>query len=201
MQSRPRATSALLGLTVFLCSSGLVSAASPRIGIEVERERDRRSGTINHALTLQPGLQLAKGSVIDRVELLIERNKDVEVPQGRDRESETKLFLRLRHSGKVTEALAYYLRGGVGRSFNSERNFSYGYLEPGLKYEFRERWEWTLGWRVIDALDAREGQRVYKLITGPSYSFDEQNEVEVRHIRGTGDKDVRAWSITYVRKF
>ena len=66
-------------------------------------------------------------------ELLIERNAD----NGADADGliakETKLFVRIRRDGDFTDTLGYYIRGGVGRSFNNQRNFSFAYLEPGLE--------------------------------------------------------------------
>jgi hypothetical protein len=188
-----------LSVMTLLCAAA--HAQGPRLGLEYELEKDRRSGIRNHAATVEPGWEFAKGSPLDVVELLIDRNQDARADDEGFRARETKLFLRLRHKGSLTENSSYYLRGGFGRSFNNERNFNYAYVEPGLKYEFDDRWEWTLGARFGDAIDGTAGERIRKLITGPSYSFDKQNEIELRYIRARGDEDAWAVSVGYVRRF
>ena len=176
-------------------------AEGPRIGIEVEREKDRNSGVASHGVTLQPGWQFAQGSLIDRAEVLIERSLDERADASGQREHETKVFLRIRHSGTITESLTYYVRGGVGRSVGSDERFTYAYVEPGLKYELGKNWEWTLGLREIDSIDGTAGQHVHKLITGPSLSFGPHHEVELRYGHAWGDKRLRSLSVEYTRKF
>ena len=39
----------------------------------------------------------------------------------------------------------------------NERDFNYGYIEPGLNYELNERWEWTLGVRFDDSIGGFRG--------------------------------------------
>jgi hypothetical protein len=152
-------------------------------------------------VTAKPGWEFSKDSAINLVELLIERSEDAERDSEGAREKETKLFLRLRHARNFTEKASYYIRGGIGRNFNNERDFTYANIEPGLKYELSDRWEWTLGVRFIDAIDGTDGQRVRKYITGPSYAFDKANEVELRYARGTGDKDFTSWSLGFTHRF
>ena len=74
------------------------------------------------------------------MELLIDYGKDAHADDQGVRASE-QAVPRLRHKGDLTENGSYYVRGGVGRSFNNERDFNYAYIEPGLKYEFSSRWE------------------------------------------------------------
>lgn len=193
-----------LSTTAFVLLSlvpGVARSEGPRVGIEVERERDRNRGVSSHGVTLQPGWQFANGSLIDRVELLIERGLDERADASGEREHETKLFLRMRHSGKITGSLTYYVRGGVGRSFGSDRTFSYAYAEPGLKYELGRGWEWTVGWREIDAIDGTAGERVHRLSTGPSLEIGRDHEIELRYGHTWGDKRLRALSVQYIRKF
>jgi hypothetical protein len=180
---------------------GTAHAEGPRLGIEIEREKNRHSRVVSYGAGMQPGWQFASGNVIDRVELLIDRSLDERANAWREREHETKVFLRIRHKGKATESVAYYVRGGVGRSVGAEQSYNYAYIEPGLKYELGRGWEWTLGFREIDSIDGTAGEHVHKLITGPSYSFDRHHEVELRYSHGWGDKRVRAWSLEYVYKF
>jgi hypothetical protein len=184
-----------------LLACGCAQAEGARLGFEYEFETDRKTGIRNHAVTAQPGWDFASDRVINRVELLIDHNEDAVHDESGLRAHENKLFVRLRHSRSFTEHASYYLRGGVGRSFSSQRNFSYAYVEPGLKFELSERWEWTFGVRHVDALDGTDGQRVRKYITGPSFALDTHNELELRYARGRGDKDFWSLGLGYVHRF
>ena len=190
-----------LGLVAFLTCGGYVQAEGARLGIEYEWEKDRRSGIRNHAVTLKPGWEFAKDSPINLIELLIDRNEDASAETDGVRARETKLFLRLRHNRDFMENASYYVRGGVGHSFNKQRDFSYGYIEPGLKYQMSERWEWTFAARFINAIDGTDGQRVRKYITGPSFALSKRDELELRYARGSGDKDVWSLSLGYLHRF
>jgi len=185
----------------FLAFLSCAYAEGPRLGFEYELEKDRRTGIRNHAATLQPGWEFAKGGPLNLIELLIDYNEDARAKDEGQRARETKLFLRLRHRGTLTENSTYYIRGGLGRSFNNERNFSYAYIEPGLKYELSERWEWTFGVRFGDAIDGTSGERIRKYITGPSYAFDKRNEVEFRYIRALADEDAWALAVGFIHRF
>jgi hypothetical protein len=184
-----------------VCACASAYAEGPRLSLELETERDRRSGIRSYAVSAKPGWEFSRGSPINLVELLVERSEDAERDELGFRERETKLFLRIRHVGQLTAKATYYIRGGVGRNLNNERDFTYANVEPGLKYELTDRWEWSFGVRFTDAIDGTDGQRVRKYITGPSYAFDKANEVELRYARGSGDKDLTSWSIGLVHRF
>jgi hypothetical protein len=184
-----------------LCACSCAQAEGPRLALELEAEKDRRSGIRSYAVSAKPGWEFPRSSPINLVELVIERSEDTERDELGFREKETKLFLRVRHGGNLTEHASYYIRGGIGRNFNNERDFTYANIEPGLKYDLSERWEWTFGVRFIDALDGTAGQRVRKYITGPSYALSKANEVELRYSRGTGDKDLTSWSLGFMHRF
>ena len=186
---------------VLFVACGVAHAEGARVGFEYEAEKDRKTGVMNDAFTLKPGWELPRGSPLDLVELLIDRNRDRRADSEGVRERETKLFVRLRHSGNLTGNLAYYIRGGIGRSMNNQDDFTYVYIEPGLKYEISPRWEWTAGLREGNSIDGTEGERFGKFITGPSFSFDKNNEVELRYVRAFRDKDARAWQIGYTHRF
>jgi hypothetical protein len=188
---------ALIALLAF--SSAM--AEGFRLGIEYEFEKDRRTGIRNHEVSLEPGWQFPKSSPIDLVELLIERNRDARADDEGFRARETKLFLRLRHTSELTRNSGYYVQGGVGRSFNNEKNFWYAYIEPGLTYELSERWEWMFGVRFGDAVDGTRGERVLKYITGPSFALDKHNEIELRYFRARRDEDAWSVSIGYTHRF
>jgi hypothetical protein len=186
-------------LLLFACGS--LHAAGARIGLEYEHEKDNPSGVRNQAFTIKPGWEFSKDSFINLIELSVERNRDIDADSNGVRVRESKYFLRIRHNRSINDWLAYYVRGGVGRSITDQRKFRYAYIEPGLKYSFSEAWEWTAAIREIDSIDGTSGQRVRKFITGPSYSVDKNNEIELRYIRGHGDKDLTSWSLGYTHRF
>lgn len=189
--------------TVFLLSlfPAIAPAEGPRIEFEFEREKDRDRGVSNNAVTLKPGWDFAKGGIVDRVELLLEKSLDARADATGAREHETKVFLRVRHSGPLTDALTYYVRGGIGRSFGSDDSFTYAYVEPGLKLEFGESWEWLVGFREINAIDGTSGERVHKLIVGPGYRIGRHHEIELRYSRTWGDQRLHSLGVDYTYKF
>jgi hypothetical protein len=186
---------------IILLACSVAHAEGFRIGFEYELEKDRKTGARSDALALKPGWEFPKDSLINVVELLIDHSRDRNVDTDGFRERETKLFIRLRHNRRVTDDLAYYIRGGVGRSLNNDDDFSYAYVEAGLKYEISARWEWMAGLREVNSIDGTDGHRVGKFITGPGFSFDKNNELELRYVRAFRDKDTRAWQIGYTRRF
>lgn len=189
-----------LGLVV-LFAHGAAHADGARIGLEYESEKDNRTGMMNDAITVKPGWEFSKDSLINLAEFLIDRNQDANADSSGLRARETKLFVRLRHSRNFREDIGYYIRGGVGRSINNQRNFNYAYIEPGLNYKLNETWEWTLAFREINSIDGTDGQHVRKYVTGPSFSFDKSNEIELRYIKGYGDKNLTSWQVGYTHKF
>jgi hypothetical protein len=180
---------------------GPATAEGLRLGVEYEFEKDRRSGIRNHEISLEPGWEFPKSSPIDLIELLIERNRDARADADGFRSRETKVFLRLRHTGELTRSSSYYVQGGAGRSFNNEKNFWYAYIEPGLTFELSERWEWMFGVRVGDSIDGTYGERVLKYIIGPSFAIDKRNEIEMRYFRARRDEDAWSVSIGYTHRF
>lgn len=189
-----------LGLVV-LFAYGAAHAGGARIGLEYESEKDNKTGMMNDAVTVKPGWEFSEDSLISLVELLIDRNEDANADRNGLRARETKLFVRLRHNRNVNKSIGYYIRGGVGRSINNQQNFNYAYIEPGLKYTFNEKWEWTLAFREINSIDGTDGRHVQKYITGPSFSLDKSNELEFRYIKGYADKDLKSWQVGYTHKF
>jgi hypothetical protein len=183
-------------LTALACGSA--HAEGPRVGVEYEREKER--GVVNHGFSVKPGWEFSKTSPINLVELLIDHNEDARADSDGVRERETRVFLRLRHNRELASNLGYFVRGGVGRSVNNEKNFNYGYVEAGLKYE-RGRWGWTVAWREIVSIDGTDGQRATKITTGPSLNLDARNEVELRYSKTYRDKDGHAWQLGYTHKF
>ncbi len=180
---------------------GVARAAGPLLGVEFESEKNHDSGITNHAVEMIPGWEFAEESLINRVELLIERNQDTRADADGLTAKEKKLFLRLRHDGDFNDTLGYYIRGGVGRSFNNERNFNFAYVEPGLEYKLTEKWAWTVAVRETNSIDSVAGHHVTQFRTGPSFDLDRNNELEFLNARGRGDENLTSWLIEYVHKF
>ena len=183
----------------FLC--GIAHAEGARVGFELESEKDNKTTIINNAVTIAPGWEFSEEHFINRIELLIEGNRDNKDDSDGFRARENKLFVRVRHDGELMEKLDYYVRGGVGRSFNNQRNFNFAYIEPGVEYKLNHQWAWVVAFRQINSIDGTVGQRVGKIITGPSFDFDKNNELELRYAKGNGDKDLKSLMIEYVHKF
>jgi hypothetical protein len=188
-----------LALALWLAHA-VAHAEGGRLGVEFESERDQRSGITNHAVTLAPGWEFSEKSLISRVELLIERNRDLSADGDGVFAKERTLFLRLRHDGEISERIGYYLRGGVGRSSNNERDFNYAYIEPGIEFKINEAWEWVFAEREINSIDGAPGKRAHKFYLGPNVDIGQHNELEFRYVKGSGDHHVESWLIEYVYK-
>lgn len=186
---------------VLLLVGASAHAEGFRLGLDYEFERDRERDVRTHQVSVKPGWEFAKGSPIDLVEFLIERSQDANTGNDGVRERETKVLLRLRHSGNWTDRLGYYIQGGIGRSFHSERNYTYATVEPGVKYQFNSRWDLKVGLRHRDAIDGADGERVTKLISQLSFALTPRDELELQVSRGKGDKDLWALGVGYVRQF
>ena len=188
-------------ILVLLLACEVAHATGPLIGVELESEKDNKSGRFNHALEVAPGWEFSDNSIISRVELLFERNEDTSADSAGVTAKENKVFLRIRRDGDFNDQWGYYVRGGVGRSFNNERNFNYAYIEPGLEYKITQRWAWTVAYRELNAIDGAAGQHVGQAMTGPSFDVSKNDELELRYVRSHGDKDLTSWFVEYVHKY
>jgi hypothetical protein len=180
---------------------GVARAEGPLVGLEFESEKNNKSGITNHAVDIVPGWEFSEKNLINRVELLIERNKDTSADADGVTAKENKLFLRIRHDGDFTDTLGYYIRGGIGRSFNNERNFNYAYIEPGIEYKFAEKWAWLAALRETNSIDSTDGHRITQFRTGPTFDLDKSNELEFLYVKGNGDASLTSWVVEYVHKF
>ena len=190
----------LTGIALLLICA-LARAEGPLLGFEFESEKNVNSGITNHGVQIIPGWQFSDESLIHRVELLIDRNQDTARDADGVQARESKLFVRIRHDWDFAENLGYYVRGGVGRSFNNQRNFNYAYIEPGIEFRFMHRWAWIVAFREINSIDGVSGQHVALFRTGPSFDLDKNNEIEIRYARGSGDARLRSWEFEYAHKF
>lgn len=180
---------------------GVARAEGPLLGFEFESEKNNDTGIANLGVQLVPGWAFSEQSLISRVELLIDRNQDTSSDAGEALAKENKLFVRIRHEGHVSGTFGYYIRGGVGRSFNNRRNFNFAYVEPGIEYKFTRRWAWIVAFRETDSIDGVSGQHIAQFRTGPSFDLDANNEFEIRYAKGSGDARLTSWAFEYVHKF
>ena len=180
---------------------GVVRAAGPLVGLEFESEKNNDSGITNHSVDIIPGWEFSEESIVSRVELLIERNQDNRADANGVTAKENKLFVRLRRDGDFTDTLGYYVRGGIGRSFNSQGSFNYAYIEPGLEYKLAQKWAWTAAIRDTNSISSANGHHVTQFRTGPTLDFDKNNELEFLYAKGNGDANLTSWLLEYVHKF
>jgi len=183
----------------FICA--VARAEGPLLGFEFESEKNDNSGITNHGVQIIPGWQFSEKSLIHRVELLFDRDQDTTRDADGVLAKENKLFVRIRHDWDFAENLGYYIRGGVGRSFNNQRSFNYAYVEAGVEYRFMQKWAWTVAFREKNAIDGASGQHVAQFRTGPSFDLDKSNELEIRYATGSGDARLTSWAFEYVHKF
>jgi hypothetical protein len=190
----------LVGLTLcVLCvSCGAASAEGFQIAGEYEYLRYSDTGISNRAFSIIPGWRFPDEQYLSRLELLLEGNQDDRADVHGSPYTETKAFVRLRHTGELTDQLGYYVRGGVGRSLNNVQDFNYGYIEPALEYSFNDAWDGVVGYRQTNALDGTPGQRLGEIRFGPDWNLTKHHTLEVRYVRGKGDVRETTWVLEYV---
>ncbi len=180
---------------------GPARAAGPLVGLEFEAEKNNDNGITNHAVEMVAGWEFPEKSFINRVELLIQRNQDARADADGLRAKENKLFVRIRHDGRLTDALDYYILVGIGRSFNNEGSFNYAYAEPGIEYKLRQNLAWTMAIREINSIDSASGRHITQLRTGPGVVYGKGNELQFLYVKANGDANLSAWVLEYIHKF
>ena len=189
----------LLGL-MLAAVLGVARAEGLQVATEYEYLKYSDTGVTNQAFSIIPGWRFPEDQFLSRVELLLEANQDSRPDVHASPYTETKVFVRLRHSGELTEQLGYYIRGGLGRSLNNLQNFNYGYIEPALEYSFNEHWDGVLGFRQTNAIDGAPGQRLGEIRFGPDWNISKHHSLEIRYARGTGDVRETTWVLEYVHR-
>ncbi len=163
----------------------------PQIGIELEHEKGVDGSSRANSMTLFPGIVWKEGW-ITRAELLLMREHEVETNGGATERSEEYAYgLRLRKDVHFTENFGGFLRALVGRKGNKDFSYNYGYIEPALKWEFKEGIELYSGYRLIRSLGNASGQDKNQLRMGPGWDFDDHHGVDLRWSR-TWDAHTRA---------
>ena len=170
--------------------------ADARIGFELESEKNRKNDVTNNSFTVAPGWQFSKDAPISRVEILLEGNQDNKGAK----EVETKIGVRVRKDFEIAGPFSGYVRALIGRSFVTGGGSNYAYLEPAVKYKLDDKWSFTTSYRMIQNYDT-DRTHVNKVRIGPNYDFDKHNWVELRYVRGYGDKDLSAFVFEYAYKF
>ena len=186
---------------VLLLASTAARGEGWLVGLEYEQEKDNHSGITSRSVSVAPGWEFPEENLLSRIELLFEASRDASVDNEGVRGRENIVFLRLRHDGDLTSRIGYYVRGGVGRNSNNERNFNFAYIEPALEFKLTDSLEWTFAYREINSIDNAPGERVHKLLFGPNFDLDKHNEFELRYAMSKGDEDTKAWLIEYVHRF
>ena len=158
----------------------------------------------SNSLTLVPGLSF-KDSFIHKVDVLIEAERENEIEDGVNEKTHVKkLALRLKKNFELNDSWALFVRGLVGREWNTLENFNYSYVDTGIHYEYGA-FGLMAGLRFQRTLDGTAGHDRNKFRFGPSYELDDHHEVELRLIRAwnvqTRKRDSDALIVEYTYKF
>lgn len=163
----------------------------PQIGIEFEHEKGANGSSRANSMTLFPGIAWKEGW-ITRAELLLMREHQVEINGAATERSEEYAYgLRLRKDVEFTENFGGFLRALVGRRGDKEFSYNYGYIEPALKWEFKDGIELYSGYRFIRSLGSASGHDNNQLRMGPGWDITDQHGVDLRWSR-TWDAHTRA---------
>ena len=176
----------------------------PSLGFEFEHQKMAFGAGHANSLTLVPGLSF-KDSFIHKVDVLIEAERENEIEDGVNEKTHVKkLALRLKKNFELDDSWALFVRGLVGREWNTLENFNYSYVDTGIHYEYGA-FGFMAGWRFQRTLDGTVGHDRNKFRFGPSYELDDHHEVELRLIRAwnvqTRKRDSDALIVEYTYKF
>ena len=199
----------LLALLPFLLSQPVWADAElwggkPSLGLEFEHQKMAFGAGHANSLTLVPGLSF-KDSFIHKVDVLIEAERENEIEDGVNEKTHVKkLALRLKKNFELDDSWALFVRGLVGREWNTLENFNYSYVDTGIHYEYGA-FGFMAGLRFQRTLDGTVGHDRNKFRFGPSYELDDHHEVELRLIRAwnvqTRKRDSDALIVEYTYKF
>ena len=176
----------------------------PSLGLEFEHQKMAFGAGHANSLTLVPGLSF-KDSFIHKVDVLIEAERENEIEDGVNEKTHVKkLALRLKKNFELDDSWALFVRGLVGREWNTLENFNYSYVDTGIHYEYGA-FGFMAGLRFQRTLDGTVGHDRNKFRFGPSYELDDHHEVELRLIRAwnvqTRKRDSDALIAEYTYKF
>jgi len=176
----------------------------PSLGLEYEHQKMAFGAGHSNALTLVPGLNFKNG-FIHKVDVLIEAERENEIEDGVNEKTHVKkLALRLKKNFELDDSWALFVRGLVGREWNSLENFNYSYVDTGIHYE-HGAFGFMAGLRFQRTLDGTAGHDRNKFRFGPSYEIDAHHEIELRFIRAwnvqTRKLDSDAFIAEYTYKF
>jgi hypothetical protein len=176
----------------------------PSLGLEFEHQKMAFGAGHSNSLTLVPGLSF-KDSFIHKVDVLIEAERENEIEDGVNEKTHVKkLALRLKKNLELDDSWALFVRGLVGREWNTLENFNYSYVDAGIHYE-RGSFGFMAGLRFQRTLDGTAGHDRNKFRFGPSYEIDAHHEIELRFIRAwnvqTRKRDSDALIAEYTYKF
>ncbi len=181
-----------------------IVGGKPRIAIEAEHEEAPDHSSHANAITVIPGVKWEDGFV-NLAEILFEVEREKEKDEGKwHSQTVRKVGIRLQKDFQLTDSLKTTTRVLLGRSLNDSQDYTYAYLEPALKYDFK-RFEFTVGYRITRSVDSSEGHDSNKIRLGPSFDISKQDEVEFRWARGwdahTGKHINDTYIVEYVHKF
>ena len=176
----------------------------PSLGLEFEHQKLAFGAGHANSLTLVPGLNFKDG-FIHKVDVLIEAERENEIEDGVNEKTHVKkLALRLKKNFELDDSWALFVRGLVGREWNTLENFNYSYVDTGIHYEYGA-FGFMAGLRFQRTLDGTVGHDRNKFRFGPSYELDDHHEVELRLIRAwnvqTRKRDSDALIVEYTYKF
>ena len=176
----------------------------PSLGLEYEHQKMAFGAGHANSLTLVPGLSF-KDNFIHKVDVLIEAERENEIEDGVNEKTHVKkLALRLKKNFELDDSWALFVRGLVGREWNTLENFNYSYVDTGIHYE-HGAFGFMAGLRFQRTLDGTAGHDRNKFRFGPSYEIDAHHEIELRFVRAwnvqTSKLDSDALIAEYTYKF
>ena len=177
----------LIGLSATLSSTEATAQVQlwggrPELSVWIERETSADKSLVANSVTLMPSLSYKNGAV-NRVELLINTERDTDSSTGADTYSNLHgLAIRARKDVALADHLGIYFRGLLGRSQSDSSRFWYGYSDAALSVEYGF-FDFMLGVRIQRALDETTDQAFNKLRLGPGFNIADKHRIEINWAR------------------
>lgn len=115
--------------------------------------------------------------------------------------SDNRLEAGLTYSASIAGALSGYARGAVGEKYETNNNYTYYSVEPGVKYQLTDALSVKAGYRYRDATASSNNDRTRATRLGAEYALTKNYTLGVGYDRVRGDSEFNSYNVALGFKF
>jgi len=115
--------------------------------------------------------------------------------------STTRLEAGATYQYGLTKDISLYTRGGLGQKFNSNQDYTYYSVEPGIKYSLTDAVSVKAGYRFRDAFNDSYNEKTNTVRFGAEYAIAKDQAVTLGVDRSYGASDFIGYNAGYMIKF